>query len=660
MNRFKPLRRPLAATLRQRLFGPLALLLTAALTACGGGGSANMASNSCGATACSAAVVTITDATGDFLSYTVNIVSLKLTRDDGTVVETLPVTTTVDFAKLVDLTEVISARQIPPGKYVSGKVTLDYTGATIVVDDGASTNGVAVKPVDGDGAALGTVEMDVQFDSSKPLVITDRTAGHIAFDFNLLASNAVDLTATPDPTVTVTPVLVASVVPPDHKDLRVRGPLVSADKAGNAYKVTVNPFYSTSTSMSQGDFTVHVNAATSYEIDGVAFTGDAGLEKLATLTAGTLTAAFGTLTTADHVFTATRVLAGSSVENSHQDGVGGVVVARSGNQLTLRGVTLERRDGHCGYDRNQVTINIDDTTGVTKEGETDAGAIGDISVGQRIHAFGTLDRTDPAHPVLDATGAAGGRVRLEITSLWGLVNTATAGSGGGAGSAEINLKSIEGLRMQDRHGAATFDFTGTGAPQDPPADPNPNDADPAHYLIDTGALPLPASFVTGSPARFFGFVTPFGAAAPTATPPVADFSAVTLVDYALTSARLKIDWADPGITAPFVTLAEAGLTLGDLSASTRHGIGIGPLQIDLTTLATPVQIVGGSGSTALFAIAHEATHQSDIYSTFGAFVAALTTALDGTNTVEHVVAEGTYDSSTAAFTAMHMAVVLEN
>ena len=141
-------RRPmLAAMLKQRLLGPLAMLLAAALTACGGGSGADtVASNGCGATSCGAAVVTITDAPGDFLSYTVNIVSLKLQRDDGTVVETLPVTTAVDFATLVDLTEVISARQIPPGKYVAGTVTLDYAGATIVVDDGTSANGRRGQP----------------------------------------------------------------------------------------------------------------------------------------------------------------------------------------------------------------------------------------------------------------------------------------------------------------------------------------------------------------------------------------------------------------------------------------------------------------------------------------------------------------------------------
>jgi hypothetical protein len=39
--------------------------------------------------------------------------------------------TKVDFSQLVDLTEVISAGQIPAAEYVSATLTLDYTGANI-------------------------------------------------------------------------------------------------------------------------------------------------------------------------------------------------------------------------------------------------------------------------------------------------------------------------------------------------------------------------------------------------------------------------------------------------------------------------------------------------------------------------------------------------
>ena len=57
-------------------------------------------SSSCGD--CGTTYVTVTDADGDFLSYTVDVVSLKLQRASGATVETLPATTRIDFAQYVD------------------------------------------------------------------------------------------------------------------------------------------------------------------------------------------------------------------------------------------------------------------------------------------------------------------------------------------------------------------------------------------------------------------------------------------------------------------------------------------------------------------------------------------------------------------------------
>src|SRR5205807_1908553 len=74
---------------------------------------------------------------GDFLSYQLAVVSLKLTRADGTAVETLPAPSKVDFAQLANLSEVISARQVSAGTYTAVSMTVDYGGGTIVVDNGA-------------------------------------------------------------------------------------------------------------------------------------------------------------------------------------------------------------------------------------------------------------------------------------------------------------------------------------------------------------------------------------------------------------------------------------------------------------------------------------------------------------------------------------------
>src|SRR4051812_1193006 len=95
------------------------------LTACGGGG--GMAETSpagnppppsagCGSD-CNTVFVALTDADGDFLSYTVDVVSLKLKRPNGTFVETLPAQTRIDFAQYVDLTELLTVGTVPNGAY---------------------------------------------------------------------------------------------------------------------------------------------------------------------------------------------------------------------------------------------------------------------------------------------------------------------------------------------------------------------------------------------------------------------------------------------------------------------------------------------------------------------------------------------------------------
>ena len=79
---------------------------------------------SCTQSTCGSMVMTVTDAAGDFLSYQVSLVSLQLQKTDGTMVETLPATTAVDFAQLINLSEILSARQIPPGEYAAAQVTV--------------------------------------------------------------------------------------------------------------------------------------------------------------------------------------------------------------------------------------------------------------------------------------------------------------------------------------------------------------------------------------------------------------------------------------------------------------------------------------------------------------------------------------------------------
>ena len=87
---------------------------------------------------------------------------------------------------------------------------------------------------------LGVVDVSVTLDNRHHLVVSPGLPSLLTFDFNLAASNSVDLHDYAGK-VTVTPALVASLDFVDQKDLRVRGPLVSVDAAAGTYVADVRP-----------------------------------------------------------------------------------------------------------------------------------------------------------------------------------------------------------------------------------------------------------------------------------------------------------------------------------------------------------------------------------------------------------------------------------
>jgi hypothetical protein len=593
--------------------------------------------------------MTLTDAAGDFLTYQVGLVSLQLKKGDGSLVETVPSTTTVDFAKLVNLSEILSSRQIPSGDYVSAQVTVDFTNASIQVDDGTG-NPVAVSAIDSTGTPLHKLQLDVQLDQQNKLAIQGGKASRIAFDFNLLASNTVDLTAK---TVTVNPVLVASVVAPDNKELRIRGSLVSVDETADSYTVQVKPFHEKS-SDEKSPLVVHTTDVTAFEINGKPFTGAAGLTELAAQPADTVTVAFGTLQSTDQSFTAARVRAGTSVEGGGMDHLSGDVIARNGNTLTLHAAELEDHDGNEHFQSHDATVTLADATAVTIDGQAasdPAHTIAELSVGSHVDAFGTAATDSDGKVALDATS---GRVRLEFTRLKGTLSAV------GTNQVTMMLTSIDRLPL------TLFDFSGTGLTA-------AQNSDPTKYVIATGNLPLDA-FAVGGPAQSIGFVAPFGGAPP-------DFSAKTLSnstssadggnggddqggmnDGSHDSAELQIDWGKTGTTLPFKVLDAAHLDLDIANASIgeHHRIDAEPANIDLKTLASDPSILPDAGATSLFAIGHAQSHRIENFNSFAGFEAALATELNGTVAALRLVAAGRYDSVANTFTARHLAVQLND
>jgi len=380
--------------------------------------------------------------------------------------------------------------------------------------------------------------------------------------------------------------------------------------------------------------------ATTYQVNGMAYVGAAGLAALAALPADTMVAAFGTLQTSSQTFTATTVLAGTSFENPSKDMVFGTVIARSGNTLTLRRATLCRRDGDFGSESHDVTVTVADGTAVTEEGMTGKFTIADISVGQHIEAFGMVSSSSgsgasgsDSSKTLDATAGA---VRLDMTPAWGVV-TAMA-----SGSVTVNLQSLDGLPV------SAFNFAGTGAA-------TASDASAAAYVIDTGALSQ-TGLAVKSPARVMGFVTPFGKSPP-------NFTAATLVNFSGVPEALIVDWAQKGSATAFtgLTATSTTLTLDLTGVDKLHFIQIGPQTLDLTTLATPPTLMAdATAMNQIFAIGHRGKYKTENFNTFASFVAALSADLTPAATVVDLAATGQYDSMANTFTVTRLAVLIND
>lgn len=607
--------------------GPLAALLL--LAGCGGGGGGGTqvgppaaSDPGCTSSTCGTLLVGFTDADGDFLSYSVDVVSLSLTRADGAVVQALPVRQRVDFAGLVDLTELVTAATIPNGTYLRASIRLDYAGSEVVVEAGGTPRAAVV--VDAAGQPLGVVDLGIRLDNRNQVLIGPGRPALLQLDFDLAASHTVDVSVDPA-RATAAPFLVASVEPIEEKELRVRGPLVSVDTSTGSYQIDLRPFHHPSARL--GQVTVHTTADTAFEIDGDESSGAAGLSALAAAPAGTPTIAVGTLLVAERRFTAEQVLAGTSVPGARHDVAIGNVMARTGDRLMLRGGTLIRDGSEVRFVRGDIAVQIGPETKITRDGgganllRPEA-----ISVGQRIHAFGDA-RGTVDEPVLDSRG---GRVRLNLTHLFGTVVSANPGH------LALDLAAIDGRRP------ASFDFSGTGATPE-------GDADPEDYEVATGVLDL-NRFDPGSMARAIGFVTPFGTAPP-------DFFGRTVVDYSELRAELGIGWGEVGTAAPFTSLNPTGLVL-DLAnpeLGLRHHLKIGPRIVDLTRLPASPTVAPAAGRT-LFAIAQG--DSIEVFGDFARFVERLAEKMSGGARLRALHARGAFDAGSGTLTAHYLAARL--
>ncbi|MGD8785477.1 MAG: DUF4382 domain-containing protein [Thioalkalispiraceae bacterium] len=473
----------------------LLFLSVSLLSACGGGGSESSQQDE------GQVLISLTDAEGNFVTYTVDVLSIRLTRQDGTEVETLPLNTRVDFAQYTEMTEFLTAASVPRGIYVKGSVILDYTNADIQVEDAMGASTPVAQILDASGNPVTTLEVNINLAGRSELPIAPGIPKNLMLDFDLEQSHVVSL-AEPV-TITVDPLFIAEVDPQAPRIHRTRGPLRQVDVANSSFEIYIRPFYHRIRTGQRlfGSLQVLTNEETIFEIDGISYQGNDGLMVLDNKVQFTAVIARGDLKFNPLRFEANEVYAGSSVPGGDLDVVRGTVTSRTvDDKIIVQGATLFRTDGTIVFN-DYVTIQLDASTTVAKQLEVGNFTIDDISVGQRISVFGMITNDQLSDLQMSAVN---GFARMRISSVNGEVISLPDE----LNYLSLNLNSINGRNI------SIYDFTGTGIDAG-------NDADPAQYEVDTGSLSL-ANITVDDPVIVRGFPTAF------ATAP-ADFTARTVM-----------------------------------------------------------------------------------------------------------------------------------
>lgn len=602
----------------QKIFslGAVAMLMgLLMLPGCGGGGGGGDGATGEEITHGELAI-SLADATGDFASYTVDVVSISLEKLNGATIETLPMETRVDFAQYTDMTEFVTTCTIPSGVYVKASLTLDYSNADIRVEgsDGVIRQVNTDNIRDEDDRRIDQITVSVDMPS---LLIVPGIPALLALDFNLEASNEVAFVDSTTPTLTVAPLLLVDLEPQDLRIHRLRGALKDVDTDRDLFDVVILPFFHQLSGYTShfGTARVKTDDETIYLINGASYQGDAGLAVLAQQPADTAILVYGYFKTGPNRVVAKEVYAGTSAPGAagvNKDFVYGNVIRRSGNNVTIKGASVVRSSGTVQF-CNTVLATLNDATVVTRQFSNTVLDTDAISVGQRVMLYGTLNAAGTSMADVDAA-------RLLITHLRGSINSKASQT------LFLDLAAIDGRPLD------IFTFPAT--------------VDPDDFEVNTGKLNV-SGYDVDNRVRAWGFMNNYSDASP-------DFYAQTLINVSEVRGIMHVnsDWSDSSYLA---ITPEAQKVRLDLANHGRfHYLWRAGILDDLTDFDTTMAIVPHSDDDGLFCIAGALYFRP--YTSFESFSEGLEDYIADGGDVLYITATGKFDESSSTLTSRYIAV----
>ncbi len=633
-------------------------------------------------------IITFTAQRGQFTSYMVTIDEIEMTRKDGTVIELPTVDELVDLANLGSFVQVLEAPPVEIGTYVSVTFFLDYGSPYVTIDAGGQAGPVNL--IDASTGTAPTVDtITVNFDPDNPLVITNQNASLVNFNIDLEASNTIDYSAGLPATVTVHPMFTVTAVPVYQKPVFTRGLFVFADTNAGTFVMNSRPLHDVLNNPF-GAINVIPNAQTYYNINGVTYVGAAGFAAIAALQSQTATLQIGAVGSGPGsgsslpfsqltginpeipAFTAQQIYAGSSLESTVQDHITGIVAGRSGEcsassncTLTVLGAALVNRLGEYGF-TNTIPVTIGPNTIVSVDGVANpspAPTVNTLSIGQYIDVSGQVNPNDSdfLNPDgtnnpdgLDATGTYGGQIRIQPTTVWGVLNSGTATS------ANVSLSPVGWIQNFE---PPLINFTGTGTSAGA-------DATSTNYTI---ATPTDESATApGTLLQFVGIATPYGSGPPY-------FTANTVTPATSVPQELVIEWSLDGSLDPFTAVNGGGfiVNLDDANLAGTQAPGYyplggtggqayvrsGPQLVAVTKQANPhlltiIPATPGSPNANLFAIGNT-PNGIFVYSDPAAFAARILYNIGAIGPMQKLIAWGQYDPNAGTFVATDIKIAAQ-
>ena len=550
----------------------------------------------------------------DVVSFEVDVTGVALTRPGGASVAVLPRATSVDFAELVEVSELFGRSSLPAGRYDGMSLTLDFANAVVLLAE--QTDPATI--VDASGAAIpGEVTVSVAFPTGTSGEVAPNRNHLVQLDLDLSQSIETDLSTNQ---LVFEPVIDAVFDPADPKPALVRGALTQVN--GSASRFVVER--STRDGTPLASVTVETTADTVYQVDGELYSGAFGVQALALLANRARVWVQGVVDPAIPGIRAVAVEAGDGVPGGAQDEILGWVVGRSAGagqdvQLTVLGRSRQA-DGGARRFYTRFTVDVEFAgTHVLQRGVNAPLGSDALQVGQRVMAFGMLNGT-----AMDAGVLADGVVRALPTTVLGLARDAAVGD-----RLRVAVQRIGAVPVRE------FDFAIAGVPE----------LDPADLRVDVTGIDVSA-IVADARIAVTGHTNPVGVMSD------ADFSADRVVDRSSTGVLLGIRFPLAGGSGVLVATSD-GLTIDvDGARSARIFDGFGGR--DLATDPVPTIVSAANGGPWRVVRGRSVV----LFRDFGAFATELAAAVTGGARVIDVYALGGFDVATQVTTAITASVRL--